>query len=65
MPQIKFSSNDTFADKFDDIKTAGMAVVGVKWVNINDDSVVVTYADDFDKPAFIDAIKSVGVDLSE
>ncbi|WP_298643957.1 hypothetical protein [uncultured Cardiobacterium sp.] len=56
MAQTLFKASGLTADKADKLKEAGMAVAGVRWVNINNDNVVVTHDDHFDADAFVGAL---------
>ncbi len=64
MPQTQLKASGMTAANSDQIKSAGMSIDGVKWVNINADTIVVTHADEFDSAAFIDAVKGAGADVS-
>ncbi len=64
MPQTQMKASGMTAANSDQIKSAGMSVAGVKWVNINADTIVVTHGDDFDNNAFVEAIKGAGADVS-
>ena len=50
MAQTLFKASGLTADKADKLKDAGMAVAGVRWVNINNDN------DHFDADAFVGAL---------
>jgi len=63
LPQVGGSFNQNLslgrgltANNADKLKDAGMSVAGVRWVNINNDNVVVTHDDQFDAEAFAQAL---------
>ena len=41
-----------------------MAIAGVRWVNINNDNVVVTHDDSFDADAFVSALRNADGSVS-
>ena len=45
-------------------KEAGVAIAGVRWVNINNDNVVVTHDDSFDADAFVSALRNADGSVS-
>ena len=45
-------------------KEAGVAIAGVRWVNINNDNVVVTHDDSFDVDAFVSALRNADGSVS-
>lgn len=59
MAQTRFTATGITVDNTDSIKETGMAVAGVKWVNVNGDNIVVTHEDSFDDSAFINTIQSI------
>lgn len=65
MAQSLFKATGLTADNSDKVKEAGSGVADVKWVNINNDNVVVTHGDAFNADAFISAVKGVGIDLAK
>lgn len=65
MAQSLFKASGLTADNSDKVKEAGSAVADVKWVNINNDNVVVTHGDAFDADAFVSAVSATGVSLSK
>lgn len=65
MPQTLFKATGITAENSDKVKEAGSAVADVKWVNINNDNVVVTHGEAFDADGFISAVSGTGVSLSK
>lgn len=65
MPQSLFKASGLTAENSDKVKEAGSAVADVKWVNINNDNVVVTHGDAFNADSFISAVSSTGVSLAK
>mgnify|MGYP001021645929 FL=1 len=55
MAQTLFKASGLTANNADKLKDAGMSVA-VRWVNINNDNVVVTHDDQFDAEAFAQAL---------
>ncbi len=64
MPQTQIKASEMTAANSDQIKSAGMSVAGVKWVNINADTLVITHDDEFDSNAFVEAVKGAGADVT-
>ena len=56
MAQTLFKASGLTANNADKLKDTGMSVAGVRWVNINNDNVVVTHDDQFDAEAFTQAL---------
>lgn len=64
MPQTLYKASGLTADNSDKLKDAGMGVAGVKWVNINNDNIVVTHEDGFDADAFAAALQGADGSVS-
>ena len=58
MAQTLFKAAGLTPENADALKDAGMAIAGVRWVNINNDNVVVTHDDSFDADAFVRALRN-------
>ena len=56
MAQTLFKASGLTANNADKLKDTGMSVAGVRWVNINNDNIVVTHDDQFDAEAFAQAL---------
>ena len=58
MAQTLFKAAGLTPENADALKDAGMAIAGVRWVNINNDNVVVTHDDSFDADALVGALRN-------
>ncbi len=68
MAQTLFKATGITADNKEAIKDSALTILSnVKWININDDSVVVTHGDDFDADAFSSALQNAhsGISLTK
>ena len=64
MAQTLFKATGLTPENADALKDAGMAIAGVRWVNINNDNVVVTHDDSFDADAFVSALRTADGNVS-
>ncbi len=64
MPQTLYKASGLTPANADKLKNAGMGVAGVKWVNINNDNIVVTHEDNFDADAFSAALQGADGSVS-
>jgi hypothetical protein len=64
MAQTLFKAAGLTPENADVLKDAGMAIAGVRWVNINNDNVVVTHDDSFDADAFVSALRNADGSVS-
>lgn len=64
MAQTLFKATGLTSENADALKDAGMAIAGVRWVNINNDNVVVTHDDSFDADAFVSALRNADGSVS-
>ena len=64
MAQTLFKAAGLTPENADVLKDAGMAIAGVRWVNINNDNVVVTHDDSFDADTFVSAWRTADGSVS-
>ena len=58
MAQTLFKAAGLTPENAEALKDAGIAIAGVRWVNINNDNVVVTHDDSFDADACVSALRN-------
>ena len=64
MAQTLFKAAGLTPENADALKDAGIAIAGVRWVNINNDNVVVTHDDSFDADTFVSALRTADGSVS-
>ena len=64
MAQTLFKAAGLTPENADVLKDAGMAIAGVRWVNINNDNVVVTHDDSFDADTSVSALRTADGSVS-
>ena len=64
MAQTLFKAAGLTPENADVLKDAGMAIAGVRWVNINNDNVGVTHDDSFDADTFVSALRTADGSVS-